>query len=66
MLHSDVEMQARGLKMHVTFAFHMVMVAVSPGGTRMIGTPFAAFLCCDAVGRSDLCRELCMRILKLY
>ncbi len=29
-----------------TFAFHMVMVAVSPGGTRIMGVPFGALPLC--------------------
>ena len=36
-------------KQKLTLAFHMVMVAVSPGGTRMMGVPFTILLlCCGA------------------
>ena len=40
----------------LTLAFHIVMVAVSPGGTRMMGVPLTGLpLCCDELGvRSDL------------
>jgi len=38
-----------GNKQKLTLAFHMVMVAVSPGGTRMMGVPFTILLlCCGA------------------
>ena len=49
-------MQVAGCRLHgddnkqrLTLAFHMVMVAVSPGGTRMMGVPFTILLrCCGA------------------
>ena len=39
-----------------TLAFHIVMVAVSPGGTRMMGVPLTGLpLCCAELGiLSDL------------
>ena len=47
--YAGCRVRGDGNKQKLTLAFHMVMVAVSPGGTRMMGVPFTILLlCCGA------------------